>query len=118
MEPRFARPQSVDLPDGLFCELPVQPSGEKYFASRFGRNSFIDSHIPLRSEGRIAIVTGVGAGCGGRFGDTRRAPHEADGEAVWSWRPDAGVKLATMPRIKPATVARKPGHRGEREISR
>jgi len=21
----------------------------------------------------------------------------ADGEAVWSWRPDAGVKLATMP---------------------
>jgi hypothetical protein len=41
---------------------------------------------------------------------------EADGEAVWSWRPDAGVKLAGS--ILPMTVARKPGHRGERGISR
>src|SRR6202043_1497620 len=41
---------------------------------------------------------------------------EADGEAVWSWRPDAGVKLAGS--IPPMTVARKPGHRGEHGISR
>jgi hypothetical protein len=33
----------------------------------------------------------------------------ADGEAVWSWRPDAGAKLAMMLRITRATVARKPG---------
>ena len=37
----------------------------------------------------------------------------ADGEVVWSWRPDAGVKLAMMLRITPMTVARKPGHRGD-----
>jgi hypothetical protein len=45
----------------------------------------------------------------------------ADGEIVWSWRPDAGAKLAMMLRITPMTVARKPGspavHRGERDIS-
>jgi hypothetical protein len=37
----------------------------------------------------------------------------ADGEVVWSWRPDAGVKLAMMLRITPMTVAREPGHRGD-----
>src|SRR5665647_3633052 len=41
---------------------------------------------------------------------------EADGEAVWSWRPDAGVKLAGS--IPPMMVARKPGHQGERGVSR
>ena len=50
---------------------------------------------------------------------------EAYGEVVWSWRLDAGVKFAVAHRSKwiergipPATVARKPVHRGEREISR
>jgi len=33
---------------------------------------------------------------------------EADGEVVWSWRPDAGVKFAMMLRITRMTVARKP----------
>ena len=42
----------------------------------------------------------------------------ADGEVEWSWHPDAGVKLATMLRIALATVARKPGHRGEPEVNR
>jgi hypothetical protein len=40
----------------------------------------------------------------------------ADGKAVWSWRPDAGVKWCGA--IRAATVANKPGHRGERGISR
>ena len=40
---------------------------------------------------------------------------EADGEVVWSWRPDAGVKLAGFPQ---ATVAKEPGHRGDHEVSR
>jgi hypothetical protein len=35
----------------------------------------------------------------------------ADGEIVWSWRPDAGAKLAgNEPQ---ATVAKEPGHRGD-----
>ena len=40
----------------------------------------------------------------------------ADGEVVWSWRPDAGAKFCESHRG--ATVARKPGHRGELEVSR
>jgi hypothetical protein len=69
----------------------------------------------------LAIVTNVGAGCGGR-GSVGRASGArtndvaADGKAVWSWRPDAGVKFRGVIRV--TTVARKPGHRGEHEISR
>ena len=42
----------------------------------------------------------------------------ADGEVVWSWHTKAGVKLAMMLCIAPMTVAKKPGHRGEREGNR
>jgi hypothetical protein len=50
----------------------------------------------------------------------------ADGEVVWSRRPDAGVKssggMSARPgglrHIRLMTVANKPGHRGEREVSR
>ena len=44
--------------------------------------------------------------------------HGADGEAVWSWRLDAGVKLATMLGIALAMVTRKPDHQREHGISR
>jgi hypothetical protein len=37
---------------------------------------------------------------------------EVDGKAVWSWRPDAGVKSAMMLRITQVTVAIKPGTPG------
>ena len=40
----------------------------------------------------------------------------ADGKIVWSWPPDAEVKFVDDDRR--ATVAIKPGHRGERVISR
>jgi hypothetical protein len=43
----------------------------------------------------------------------RTRAREADGEVVWSRRLDAGVKLATMLRIAPATEARKPDLRGD-----
>jgi hypothetical protein len=41
---------------------------------------------------------------------------EADGEVVWSWRPDAGVKFRGT--IREATVAKEPRHRGEHEANR
>ena len=43
---------------------------------------------------------------------------EADGESVWFWHPDAGVKFLGSESFSGMTVARKPGHRGERVISR
>src|SRR5436309_3474215 len=61
-----------------------------------------------------------GAGCDGRFGVRRfLTPDEnakAYGEVVWSWRRDAGAKLAGS--VPPATVTTSPLHRGERDISR
>jgi hypothetical protein len=51
-------------------------------------------------EGRIAIVTDVGHGM--RWTRRRRETSGAiaDGEVVWSWRPDAGAKFSwdTIPR--------------------
>ena len=41
---------------------------------------------------------------------------EADGKVVWSWRPDAGVKVAGL--ALRTTGAKEPGPRGERDISR
>jgi hypothetical protein len=45
-----------------------------------------------------------------------RTARDADGEVVWFWRLDAGVKLAEV--ISLATVTTKPDHRGERDINR
>ena len=43
---------------------------------------------------------------------------EADGEVVWSWRPDAGAKFSQEAIPAEVTGAKEPGPRGEREISR
>ena len=84
---------------------PVQPSREKYSASRSPQITRTTPPIPRSQEGRIAIVTDVG--CGERWpqsagraskfsqGGLRsvsegRAPTDgavADGKAVWFWRP-------------------------------
>jgi hypothetical protein len=43
----------------------------------------------------------------------------ADGQAVWSWRPDAGAKvLRHALRASGVTGAKEPGPRGERGVSR
>jgi hypothetical protein len=57
--------EPTDLPDGRFREYRVQPRLQKYFASRFGRNSFIDSAIPP-DKGAYRDRHGRAAGCGGR----------------------------------------------------
>ena len=42
---------------------------------------------------------------------------DADGEVVWSWRPDAGAKFAEASFCKD-DGGKKAGHRGEHEVSR
>jgi hypothetical protein len=49
---------------------------------------------PASARGAYASSRTLGAGCGGRFGDARRAALQADGEVVWSWRSEAGAKAA------------------------
>jgi hypothetical protein len=56
-------PQFSDLPVGHFSvESPLQ----KYFASPVGQIISTNSRHPTPPEGRIAIVTDAGCGCGGR----------------------------------------------------
>jgi hypothetical protein len=55
-------------------------------------------------------------GCGGREKPRLTSVVLADGEVVWSWRPDAGVKF-----VRSNSCGRrwqKAGHRGEREVNR
>ena len=81
------RHKRVRLKSNFFCHLklflPVQPFRKKYFASPFGRNSFIDSSRPASSEGRIAIVTNVGRDAVDAGGARDERAHFADGEVVW-----------------------------------
>jgi hypothetical protein len=108
----------------LICPTGKSVVSRKNLSSPFRKNiSLVPSgkSNPLigpsrSSKGRFAIVTDVGRDAVDAAVPMRRAALIADGKVVWSWRPDAGVKLAEE--IPPATVARKPGHRGEHEISR
>jgi hypothetical protein len=54
--------------------------------------------IPPRQQGRTRRH-GRWAGCGGRGWQRATNDANADGQGVWSWHPDAGVKLAMMLRI-------------------
>jgi hypothetical protein len=55
----------TDLSDGQISGMAVQPPCEKFFAFPFGRNrNRANQSRPER--GALAIVTNVGAGCGGR----------------------------------------------------
>ena len=105
----------TDLPGGLFGEFAVQSSLQKYFASPFGRNSFIDSPSrPIR----------------GAYASSRTLVRDAvDAAATQDERRFCGrrSRVVLTPRrwcqvcerqLSQATVARKPGRRGEREISR
>ncbi len=79
MSRRLGQPAG-DLPDGLRVRNRVQPSLEKYFAFSETQISITTRVIPCPQEGRIAIVTDVGAGCGGR-GSAGRV-HELQGELI------------------------------------
>jgi hypothetical protein len=84
----------------------------KKFRFAFASIRWLLPLIPPQSEGRIAIVTDVGSGMRWTRWCRQTSDVDADGEVVWSWRPLAGVKLATMLCIVPMTVtqtSRTPG---------
>ena len=88
----------------------VHPLAKKYSASVVGQIS--DSNPPVPPDKRgVAHVTNVAVGCGGR--GCRRATnawHARTSEIVWSWRPDAGVKLpGRLPGSDGGKRARSPG---------
>jgi hypothetical protein len=56
----------TDLPDGLALKGSVESLLQKYFASPVGQIISTNSRHPTPLQGRIAIVTDAGCGCGGR----------------------------------------------------
>ena len=62
--------------------------------------------IPPRQEGRIAVVMNVRRGAVAATERETSAPL-ADGEAVWFWRPEAGVKFARRQRVARMTGSTK-----------
>jgi hypothetical protein len=96
-------------------DLHVQPLLQKYFHSLLTQITCLSFAIPAHTEGRFAIVKDVGHGM--RWTQaahlTRALPCGRRSRVVLTprrWRQVRGFNLR-------ATVARKPGHRGEREIS-
>jgi hypothetical protein len=94
----------------------VQSPSAKIYCFALTPNHFYIPRRPVPQRGARAIVTNAGRDAMDADSAVRRPALEVDGEVVWSWHPDAGVKLADL--SPSATVAKKPGHRGERGISR
>jgi hypothetical protein len=110
----------------LWCELACggqvtsanqkscQPRPRKIFHFRFSETYDHLSPSRLRMRGVSRSSRTLGAGCGGREsaqrGDARTKASVTDGKGVWSWPPDAGVKVCG--RIREPTEAIKPGNPG------
>jgi hypothetical protein len=139
-------PRSADLPVGRFVERGVQPCLQKYFGFRTPQITSRTLAIPSHTEGRFAIVTDVGTGCGGRgsvlramglqggffesVSDQRAGGREMLQRTAKSCGPDAPTLASSLvegksarpgadkPDIREMTVAKEPGHRREHDISR
>jgi hypothetical protein len=76
--------KSTDFaPDGQITGFPVQPFAQKYSASRFARNSFMDSSVPAhRGAFRDRHKRWAGDAVDADAPLTNGA--DADGEVVWS----------------------------------
>ena len=93
----------------------VQPLGKKFFAFAVGQISARTPAIPCPQEGRFAIVTDVG--CGMRWTRSVRLTSVLQRTAKLC-RSDAPMLVSSLREEAQATVSNKPGHRGEREVSR
>jgi hypothetical protein len=94
---------------------PVQLSRKKYSALCSPQISLIFPRIPSRAEGRIAIVTNVEAGSGGRAtsqhsgSDCRRTIVARTAKPCGPDTPTLVSSLRRRVRVARVTVARKPG---------
>jgi hypothetical protein len=78
--------------------LPVQPFRKKQFTLVVGQNSNTTPRILSQQEGRLMSATNAGRVAVAAGLLARRCEDRADGQAVWSWHLDAGVKLASEAR--------------------
>ena len=95
--------------NGIKLIWVVQMYREKYFS--FGKSeSVISSRCPASARGAYASSR-TWSGMRWTRQWRKTSGTEADGEVVWSWRPDAGAKVRRV--TCEMTVAKEPGHRGE-----
>jgi hypothetical protein len=98
------------LPGVLIFRNLVNILIEKYFAFTETQINAIDTPSLTRKRGARAIATDVGFGMRWPLWCRQARGMEADGEGVWSWFPDAGIKsasdLAGDGAIKPGTPGR------------
>ena len=87
-------------------ELPVALSCRRVAALPNTPNQRHPARIPPPQEGRFAIVMNVRWDAVAATGRETSAPL-ADGEAVWFWRPEAGVKFARRQRVARMTGSTK-----------
>jgi hypothetical protein len=100
----------TDLPYGLIFRMRVKPSREKYTSSVFP-NLVVLSRYPGSARGALRVVTNAGRDAMDALAQATSAA-DADGESVWSWPPDAEVKLREdVSRSDGGYQARHPGER-------
>jgi len=95
-------------PGGQISGWPVQPFAQKYSSSRFAQIKTI-THAVLFHRGAARDRHERGAGCDGRWCCFWRTAREADGEVVWFWCPDAGIKFCGKTQDDGGNKARSPG---------
>ena len=105
--------RSAYLPDGQITEFPVQPSCEKYSAFPVGQIISTSSPRPVPLEGRCATSSTRGGMRWTRMA-LRRGCLKRTAKACG---PDAPTLASSLRRHPQATVANKPGHRGEHEVA-
>jgi hypothetical protein len=120
--------QKANLSSRFNLISPVQIAREKYSASPLHQmmSSLEPSRLMQRGV-RVVTIRGVRAAMDAMASGVRKeralqtSGAGADGEVVWSWRPDAGAKFATLLEFKEARGRRwqeSPVHRGDHEVSR
>jgi hypothetical protein len=109
--------QNRNSPNHFKLILAVHSSQQKYSALDLPQISGFISLSRLIEEGRTRRHE-RGSGMRWTWVRQQTTGARADGQAVWSWRPDAGAKFAKVQRALRMTGARKPGPRGELGVSR
>ena len=104
------------MPDGLIFRNRVNPRHQKYFALPENKIRPMVCPVPSPQEGRYAIVTSVGRGMRWTLWRARRARSRRMAKACGPDLPMLGSSAAR--RVAARRWLSKPGHRGERAISR
>ena len=105
-----------DLPDGLIFRIHVKLAPQKYFSFSEPQISRMVHLVPRSMRGRIAVVTRRGAGRDGR------GRHQPTSDACHGRRRRVVLISRRWDQAREPSHGRrwlsKPGHRGERAISR